>query len=80
MKLLTILAFTSVTYAFPATSWGKLAETLGERRQLDDLRVRQADSDPVAVVDGLTQIPDDDHPFMAPGPTDQRGPCPGLNT
>lgn len=21
-----------------------------------------------------------DHPFQAPGPTDQRGPCPGLNT
>ncbi|GAA6064213.1 hypothetical protein JCM10212_003822 [Sporobolomyces blumeae] len=24
--------------------------------------------------------PDADHPFKAPGPTDQRGPCPGLNT
>ncbi|GAA6036391.1 hypothetical protein JCM8097_001698 [Rhodosporidiobolus ruineniae] len=24
--------------------------------------------------------PDADHPFQAPGPTDQRGPCPGLNT
>ncbi|BGP43028.1 hypothetical protein JCM10449v2_007043 [Rhodotorula kratochvilovae] len=24
--------------------------------------------------------PDADHPFIAPGPTDQRGPCPGLNT
>lgn len=21
-----------------------------------------------------------DHPFKEPGPTDQRGPCPGLNT
>jgi len=29
---------------------------------------------------GLKQIPDADHPFRAPGPNDQRGPCPGLNT
>ncbi|EMD40109.1 heme-thiolate peroxidase [Gelatoporia subvermispora B] len=79
MKLLAILAFAYATYAFPAASRSKLTETLNERRTLNDLRIRQSDSDPVAVVDGLTQIPDDDHPFMAPGPTDQRGPCPGLN-
>ncbi|TFY52644.1 heme-thiolate peroxidase [Dentipellis fragilis] len=36
--------------------------------------------EPVAVVDGLKRVPDDDHPFQAPGPTDRRGPCPGLNT
>jgi len=29
---------------------------------------------------GLKQIPDADHPFIAPGPNDQRGPCPGMNT
>jgi hypothetical protein len=29
---------------------------------------------------GLKQIPDDDHPFIAPGPGDMRGPCPALNT
>ncbi|KAJ7627243.1 Chloroperoxidase [Roridomyces roridus] len=29
---------------------------------------------------GLKQIPDDAHPFIAPGPDDQRGPCPGMNT
>lgn len=43
------------------------------------------------VVNGLTgalatgvkesdRRPDADHPYMEPGPTDQRGPCPGLNT
>ncbi|EMD36869.1 heme-thiolate peroxidase [Gelatoporia subvermispora B] len=80
MKLLAILALTSVTYAFPATSWSKLAETFNERRIRNGLHVRQSDPEPLAVVDGLTKIPDDDHPFMAPGPTDQRGPCPGLNT
>ncbi|TFY74347.1 heme-thiolate peroxidase, partial [Hericium alpestre] len=34
----------------------------------------------VANVDGLKRIPDTAHPFQPPGPTDQRGPCPGLNT
>ncbi|KAJ7599079.1 Chloroperoxidase [Mycena floridula] len=29
---------------------------------------------------GLKQIPDADHPFIAPGPGDQRGPCPAMNT
>lgn len=28
---------------------------------------------------GETKVPDANHPFQAPGPTDQRGPCPGLN-
>ncbi|KAJ7588830.1 Chloroperoxidase [Mycena floridula] len=29
---------------------------------------------------GIKQIPDADHPFIAPGPDDQRGPCPAMNT
>ncbi|KAF7296004.1 Zn(2)-C6 fungal-type domain-containing protein [Mycena kentingensis (nom. inval.)] len=29
---------------------------------------------------GTKQIPDAAHPFQAPGPKDQRGPCPGMNT
>ncbi|KAJ7252257.1 Chloroperoxidase [Mycena rebaudengoi] len=29
---------------------------------------------------GLKKIPDAAHPFIAPGPNDQRGPCPGMNT
>lgn len=33
-----------------------------------------------SLVNGEQQIPDAAHPFQAPGPTDQRGPCPGLNT
>lgn len=31
-------------------------------------------------VEGLTRFPENDFPFIAPGPTDQRGPCPGMNT
>ncbi|KAJ7261525.1 Chloroperoxidase [Mycena rebaudengoi] len=29
---------------------------------------------------GLKRIPDAAHPYIAPGPNDQRGPCPGMNT
>lgn len=31
-------------------------------------------------VKGLKKFPEAEYPFKAPGPTDQRGPCPGLNT
>ncbi|KAF7333727.1 Cloroperoxidase [Mycena venus] len=35
---------------------------------------------PAQITDaGLKQIPDADHPFIAPGPDDQRGPCPAMN-
>ncbi|KAJ7477533.1 Chloroperoxidase [Mycena latifolia] len=29
---------------------------------------------------GTKRIPDADHPFIAPGPDDMRGPCPAMNT
>ena len=35
---------------------------------------------PPVVAIGRKAIPDADHPFQAPGPTDQRGGCPGLNS
>ncbi|RAR12511.1 aromatic peroxygenase [Stemphylium lycopersici] len=31
-------------------------------------------------VKGLKRFPEANYPFQNPGPTDQRGPCPGLNT
>ncbi|KAF2790740.1 hypothetical protein K505DRAFT_409633 [Melanomma pulvis-pyrius CBS 109.77] len=31
-------------------------------------------------VKGLKKFPEANYPYKAPGPTDQRGPCPGLNT
>ncbi|ROW05749.1 hypothetical protein VMCG_05188 [Cytospora schulzeri] len=31
-------------------------------------------------VNGLMRFPEAEYPFQAPGSTDQRGPCPGLNT
>lgn len=33
----------------------------------------------IANVTGLSVVPDAAHKYIAPGPTDQRGPCPGLN-
>lgn len=33
-----------------------------------------------SLVNGEVKIPDAAHPYQAPGPSDQRGPCPGLNT
>ncbi|KZS94788.1 Cloroperoxidase [Sistotremastrum niveocremeum HHB9708] len=35
---------------------------------------------PFPVDTSLEVIPDSQHPFVAPGPNDKRGPCPGLNT
>lgn len=35
---------------------------------------------PPVVAIGRKAIPDKQHPFRAPGPTDQRGGCPGLNS
>ncbi|KAJ7027363.1 hypothetical protein C8F04DRAFT_1103435 [Mycena alexandri] len=37
-------------------------------------------SPPLPTNTGLQQVPDANHPFIAPGPNDQRGPCPGMNT
>ncbi|KAJ7141689.1 Chloroperoxidase [Mycena crocata] len=34
---------------------------------------------PIPTETGLKRIPDADHPFIAPGPNDQRGPCPAMN-
>ncbi|KAJ7114332.1 Chloroperoxidase [Mycena epipterygia] len=60
------------------------------------LNIRDAPSTTVEIQDGQTgtlmvlpprqtdtgtkRIPDADHPFIAPGPNDMRGPCPAMNT
>ncbi|KAF7333779.1 Cloroperoxidase [Mycena venus] len=35
---------------------------------------------PAQTFTGTKHVPDADHPFIAPGPNDMRGPCPGMNT
>lgn len=65
--------------AFPAFA-GKAGMALMEKRGASNYADLSKRAEPVANVSGLVQVPDAAHPFIAPGPTDQRGPCPGLNT
>lgn len=72
--LFDLLMVMATVAAFPA--YGQLSQQ-GATEMLDShLSKRQ---EPVANVTGLLRVPDNDHPFIPPGPTDQRGPCPGLN-
>ncbi|KAJ6580368.1 Chloroperoxidase [Mycena vulgaris] len=45
----------------------------GQTGTLMALPPRQTDT-------GTKRVPDADHPFIAPGPNDMRGPCPAMNT
>ena len=54
-------------------------------RELDEivphLAVRTLEKPPGPMKNTLTKLVNDPaHPWIAPGPNDQRGPCPGLNT
>ncbi|KIJ23318.1 hypothetical protein M422DRAFT_276132, partial [Sphaerobolus stellatus SS14] len=76
-----LLALVRVAIAIPAY------QSLGGLSQREvDLFIRQ--NPPVVIPnppgplvdDGIRMVNDADHPFIAPGPNDMRGPCPGLNT
>ncbi|KAF7354130.1 Cloroperoxidase [Mycena venus] len=45
----------------------------------DDSQSASAPATAVAAPATAITIPDIDHPFIAPGPDDQRGPCPAMN-
>ncbi|KAG8855723.1 hypothetical protein FRB96_006767 [Tulasnella sp. 330] len=77
LPLLMTAGVTGVT-AFPAFA-GKAGTASMEKQGGRSYANLSKRTEPVANVSGLVQVPDADHPFMAPGPTDQRGPCPGLN-
>lgn len=73
--------FISFTHAFPA--YESLAGL--SQRDVDEF----ISNNPVAVIpnppgplanDSIKLVNDPAHPFIPPGPTDLRGPCPGLNT
>lgn len=77
-----LLSFSTWATAFPA--YQSLAGLSGEEV---DLFIRQSGSLPGAqpapgpLSDTSSKLVNDaDHPFIAPGPNDVRGPCPGLNT
>ncbi|KAA1478317.1 Cloroperoxidase [Dentipellis sp. KUC8613] len=85
LVLAPLLLLASATSAFPNFSSGAPHRRLSERsphKGVFSVRApagpQQPEQEPVAVVDGLKRVPDEDHPFQAPGPTDRRGPCPGL--
>jgi hypothetical protein len=64
-------------YAFPALARmsGEELDAMAKRFMQDQPQARQLQIPTV----GRKQIPDADHPFIAPSATAQRGPCPGLN-
>ncbi|KAJ7171393.1 Chloroperoxidase [Mycena filopes] len=66
---LLVLALGSASYAA-----GPVPDVQdGQTGTLMVLPPRQTDT-------GTKRIPDPAHPFIAPGPNDQRGPCPAMNT
>ena len=72
---LSLASLASVVTAFPSL----LKEITKEDRLL--LGARQQAPDPSTRFNAAEQYVSNtgDHAFIAPGPTDQRGPCPGLN-
>jgi hypothetical protein len=82
------------TYAFPSYRNGQInPSALLQRRSIPDYlspsqrraQLQQIRHNSPAAADAVkrattTYTPDAAHPFQAPGPTDERGPCPGLNT
>lgn len=74
-------ALAQIAVAFPA--YGSLAGLSG--RELEEavasLNAVVPGKPPGAPADTSTKLVyDSKHPFVAPGPRDIRGPCPGLNT
>ena len=80
--IISVVFFSGIARAFP--SYQSLA---GWSREEVDLFIREhgeglgAQSPPPVQQDNSSKLVHDaEHPYMAPGPNDRRGPCPGLNT
>ena len=80
--IISVVFFSGIARAFP--SYQSLA---GWSREEVDLFIREhgeglgAQSLPPVQMDNSSKLVHDaEHPYMAPGPNDRRGPCPGLNT
>ncbi len=83
LKVITtfVLAAAPRTDAFPA--YGSLGGLSKEQPEtiVPRLEVAPPEDPPGPLSDTSTKLVNDaDHPWMAPGPNDIRGPCPGLNT
>lgn len=80
-SLFAILLAVDGVFCFP--SYASLAGL--SARQLEEiipqLTIRTLASPPGPLEDTSAKLVNDPaHPFIAPGPNDIRGPCPGLNT
>ncbi|KAJ6534307.1 Chloroperoxidase [Mycena capillaripes] len=80
MKLFALLSLLAPALFSSGNAWPNIRDDTstteiqdGQTGTLMVLPPRQTDT-------GTKQIPDADHPFIAPGPNDQRGPCPAMNT
>ncbi|KAM0752570.1 hypothetical protein T439DRAFT_371403 [Meredithblackwellia eburnea MCA 4105] len=89
--LLRQLNISSDTFVFPRTRASSESPSLIERQTqlpisislpplpIPGLNIPRSLDLPYLVSVGTKVIPDAAHPFKAPGPTDRRGGCPGLN-
>lgn len=68
-SLLQILSSTRRVKAYPAY----------DKSPLSPRSSTSSSSQKFPLVTGLQKVPDDDHPYLDPLPTNDRGPCPGLN-
>ncbi|KAJ7114656.1 Chloroperoxidase [Mycena crocata] len=80
MKSLALFSLLLSTWFGSGNAWPAIRDDTsavdvqdGQTGVLMVLPPRQTDT-------GLKRVPDADHPFIAPGPNDQRGPCPAMNT
>lgn len=79
--LLATLLLSGIAFCFP--HYASLAGL--SARELDSiiphLTIRTLPSPPGPLNNPLAKLVNDPaHPWIAPGPNDMRGPCPGLNT
>lgn len=76
-SLLTVAAFGGLSAAYPniAAHLGRNGNGLGSNALPKRVAIGTPPFDPEAQYISNTG----DHAFQAPGPNDQRGPCPGLN-
>lgn len=91
-SVFALLGLAQLSTAFPAAAFegveadpelqAKVAEMLA-KRQGSGANDAAAIFEPVPIYNGKAQFidvgPGSGHQFVAPGPNDQRGPCPGLN-
>lgn len=91
-SIATLLGLAHLSTAFPAAAFQEVeadpelqakVQAMLEKRQGTGANDAAAIFEPVPIYNGQKQYidigPGSGHQFVAPGPNDQRGPCPGLN-